>query len=175
MNPRMEKLRTCLILATIGFANSVLVTPAFAQLRLTITSGVTDPIPIAIVPFAKAVPVDGGLDVAQVVERDLQSSGRFKAMARTDMVNTPTSATEVDAAAWKQLRVDYVVVGRLVPLPDGQIRVEADLVNALTGLNPFTAKSTVPAANLRKGAHRVADMLYEKIIGVRGAFDTRIA
>src|SRR5689334_25038942 len=84
--------------------------PAFAQLRLTITSGVTDPIPIAIVPFARAVPADGGLDVAQVIERDLQGSGRFKPMDRNDMINKPTSADQVAAASWKQMRNDYVVV-----------------------------------------------------------------
>jgi TolB protein len=46
--------------------------PVEAQLRIEITSGVTDPIPIAIVPFARAVPADGGLDVADVVQRDLE-------------------------------------------------------------------------------------------------------
>jgi len=34
---------------------------------------------------------------------------------------------------------------------------------------------TVKPANLRNAAHRVADAIYEKIIGVRGAFATRIA
>ena len=84
--------------------------PAYAQLRLTITQGVTDPIPVAVVPFARAVPADGGVDVAAIVQRDLESSGRFKGMPRTDMLTTPTTAAEVEAAAWKQMRNDYVVV-----------------------------------------------------------------
>src|SRR5688500_19815030 len=121
MNSRMKKFCACLLLTVFGA-----VTPAFAQLRLTITEGVTDPIPIAIVPFARAVPADGGLDVAQVIQRDLESSGRFKAMARTDMVFTPTVSSEVDAAGWKQQRVDYVVVGRVSALPDGQMRIDAE-------------------------------------------------
>ena len=149
--------------------------PAFAQLRLTITSGVTDPIPIAIVPFSRAVPADGGLDVAQVIERDLQSSGRFKPMARTDMVNTPTRAGEVDAASWKQMRNDYVVVGRVTAQADGQVRIDAELVNVLNGQTVFAPNSTAVPANLRGAAHRISDALYEKIIGVRGAFSTRIA
>lgn len=170
MNDRMKKLVTCLLLSVLGVA-----TPAFAQLRLTITSGVTDPIAIAIVPFARAVPADGGLDVAQVVQRDLESTGRFKGMARTDMVFTPTTSAEVDAAGWKQQRVDYVVVGRLSAQPDGQVRVDAELVNVLTGQRIFGPYFTVQPANLRNAAHRVADALYEKIIGVKGAFATRIA
>jgi hypothetical protein len=66
----MKKFAICLLLA-VGAAAS----PAFAQLRLTITSGVTDPINIAVVPFTRAVPADGGLDVAAIVQRDLESSG----------------------------------------------------------------------------------------------------
>jgi TolB protein len=166
----MKKLAICLLLA-VGAAAS----PAYAQLRLTITSGVTDPINIAVVPFTRAVPADGGLDVAAVVQRDLESSGRFKGMPRTDMITQPTTSSEVDSAAWKQMRNDYVVVGRLTSLSSGDISIDAELVNVLTGQNLLTRKWTVKPANLRNASHRVADAIYEKIIGVRGAFATRIA
>ena len=109
MNLRMKKLAISLLLLA--------ATPAFAQLRLTITEGVTDPIPIAVVPFARAVPADGGLDVAEVIQRDLESTGRFKGMPRNDMVFKPTTAAEVDAPGWKQQRNDYVVVGRVSASP----------------------------------------------------------
>src|SRR5688572_12387557 len=123
----MKNLAAYILIATLGFANT-----AFAQLKLTITQGVTDPIPIAVVPFARAVPADGGVDVAAIVQRDLESSGRFKGMARTDMLNTPTTASEVDVAGWKQQRNDYVVVGRLTALGNGDIAIDAELVNVLT-------------------------------------------
>ena len=165
----MRKLATCLLLL------SAAATPAWAQLRLTITEGVTDPIPIAVVPFSRAVPADGGLDVAEVIQRDLESTGRFKAMARNDMVFKPTTAAEVDSPGWKQQRVDYVVVGRVSAQADGQVRIDAELVNVLTGQRISGPYSVVAASKLRNGAHRVADVLYEKIIGVKGAFATRIA
>jgi TolB protein len=166
----MKNLAACLLLATFGLANT-----ASAQLRLTITQGVTDPIPIAVVPFARAVPADGGVDVAAIVQRDLESSGRFKGMPRTDMLTTPTTAAEVDVAGWKQQRNDYVVVGRLTALANGDIAIDAELVNVLTGQRLLGQKWTVKQSNLRNGAHRVADAVYEKILGVRGAFATRIA
>ena len=170
MNHRMKKLATLLLVATMGLA-----APAFAQLRLTITSGVTDPIPIAVVPFARTVPADGGLDVAAVVQRDLESTGRFKGMARTDMISTPTTSAQVDVAGWKQQRNDYIVVGRLGSLTSGDVTIDVELMNLLTGQHLLGQKWTVSPANLRNGAHRVADAIYEKVIGVRGAFATRIA
>ncbi len=168
----MRKLAKFLTIALLGLA-----APAFAQLQLTITSGVTDPIPIAIVQFGAAAPLSGGLDVASVVQRDLESSGRFKGMARTDMLSKPTTSGEVmaDVAGWKQQRVDYVVVGRLNPLASGDVTIEVELVNVLTSQAILNQKWTVQQANLRNGAHRVADSIYQKIIGVRGAFATRIA
>ena len=169
MSNRMKKLALMFLVAT-GIAS-----PAFAQLRLTITSGVTDPIPIAVVPFARAVPADGGLDVANVVQRDLESSGRFKGMARTDMINTPTSAAQVDAAAWKQMRNDYVVVGRLGTTPAGDVTADVELVNVLNGQTVFGKQWTAKPANLRNTAHRVADAIYKAITGIPGAFATRIA
>jgi TolB protein len=171
MNKRMKKLVSKILLALVVAC----ALPAQAQLRLTITSGVTDPIPIAVVPFSRAVPADGGLDVAAIVQKDLESSGRFKGMPVGDMVSKPTTAAAVDAAAWKQMRNDYVVVGRVSSLADGRVRVEADLVNALNGVNMGMFSSTAQPDNLRNAAHRIADALYEKILGVKGAFATRIA
>ena len=171
MNHRMKKLVSLLF----AFCTLAGASMAHAQLRLTITSGVTDPIPIAVVPFARAVPADGGLDVASVIQKDLESTGRFKAMARGDMITTPTSVAAVDAAAWKQMRNDYVVVGRLVTQADGRVKIEADLVNALTGVHVDNPNFTAQPDNLRNAAHRVADALYEKILGIKGAFATKIA
>src|SRR6185437_5084412 len=113
-------LRRFLLLAAIAMAA---VLPAHAQLKIEITSGVTDPVPIAVVPFARAVPADGGLDVAAVIQHDLEGSGRFKALARDKMPATPTTADAVQVADWKALGDDYVVVGRVSSIDSGNIAV----------------------------------------------------
>jgi TolB protein len=148
--------------------------PAHAELQIEITSGVTDPIPIAVVPFTR-VPADGGVDVSEVVQHDLASSGRFKAMPRSQMTNTPTRGADVVAAEWKAGGNDYVVVGRVTGSGDGQLAVDFELINALTGQQLASQRFTGPQAALRNAAHRVSDVVYEKILGIRGAFATRIA
>ena len=160
-----------LILAVLALCAAL---PAHAQLRIEITSGVTDPIPIAVVPFSRAVPADGGLDVADVVQRDLASSGRFKTMPRPQMAVTPTRAQDVVLADWRSGGNDYVVVGRVSSLADSQVAVDFDLVNALTGQTLASQRFTGTPSALRNAAHRVSDAVYEKILGIRGAFATRI-
>ncbi|HEY8053207.1 MAG: Tol-Pal system beta propeller repeat protein TolB [Steroidobacterales bacterium] len=148
---------------------------AHATLDIEITSGVRDPVPIAIVPFARSVPADGGLDIAQVIEHDLQGSGRFRALPRGQMPATPANADGVTAGVWKAVGSDYVVVGRVVDAGGGQIGVEFDLINTLSGTRLTTQRFVGEPGALRNAAHRVSDVVYQKILGVRGAFATRIA
>lgn len=148
---------------------------ARAQLRIEITSGVTDPIPIAIVPFARSVPGDGGLDLAAIVERDLEGSGRFRAMARTDMIERPSRAADVMISDWRTARNDYILVGRVLPGEAGAVQIEVELVNLVNGQRLAGQRFVAAPASLREAAHKVSDLVYEKILGVPGAFDTRIA
>ena len=160
-------------LAALAFGFALCAAPsAHAELQIDITSGVTDPIPIAVVPFTR-VPADGGVDVSEVVTHDLATS--FKTLPRGQMMSTPTRAADVNSADWKSGGSDYVVVGRVSGGGDGQLTVDFDLVNTLTGQTIANQRFTGPQAALRNAAHRVSDVIYEKIIGVRGAFATRIA
>jgi TolB protein len=149
--------------------------PARADLQILITKGVTDPIPIAIVPFAHALPPDGSFDVAAVVQHDLEGSGRFRAMQRQSMQSTPTRAADVQAADWKAAGNDYLVVGRVSMPSSSEIDVECELINTQTGDLVASQKFMATSASLRNAAHQISDFIYEKILGVRGAFATRIA
>jgi TolB protein len=149
--------------------------PAWAQLRIEVTSGVTDPVPIAVVPFSRAVPADGGLDVAGVIQHDLEGSGRFRARPRGQMPATPTQPSAVVLADWKNAGDDYIVVGRVVPVEGGNLAVDFDLLNTLTGQRVAGQRFVGTPGALRNAAHRVSDAVYEKILGIRGAFATRIA
>ena len=167
----MLKLRRLVIACSLVLACSA----AHAQLQIDITRGVTDPVPVAVVPFASATPTGGALDVAAVIEADLVSSGRFRRVNRANMPAQPTRALNVEAASWRAASADYVVVGRL-SVSGANVTLRFDLVSALNGQVMLEDDAvTVPLATLRHGAHRVADAIFEKLTGVRGAFSTRIA
>ncbi len=143
-------------------------------MQIDITRGVSDPVPVAVVPFVHAAN-DGGIDFAAIIDHDLASSGRFKGLARTAMPAQPQRAADVNATAWRTARADYVVVGRASASGD-DIVLHFDLVNALNGQLLLSDEAvTVPQKSPRKAAHRISDRIYEKLTGVRGAFDTRIA
>ena len=145
-------------------------------LEIDIVGGNASALPIAIVPMpyqgsAAAPPTD----VGSVVRADLERSGAFRALPEASMVERPTRGGEVQYPTWRALKQDYLVVGRVVDAGAGSYRVEYELFDVakqerLLGL-ALTARSNA----MRDVAHQMADAIYEKILGVRGAFWTRIA
>ncbi|KAF1715286.1 Tol-Pal system beta propeller repeat protein TolB [Pseudoxanthomonas yeongjuensis] len=145
-------------------------------LEIDIVGGNASALPIAIVPM----PYQGSAaapqtDVGSVVRSDLERSGAFRALPEASMVERPTRGGEVQYPTWRALKQDYLVVGRVVDAGAGSYRVEYELFDVakqerLLGL-ALTARSNA----MRDVAHQMADAIYEKILGVRGAFWTRIA
>jgi TolB protein len=149
--------------------------PAAAELTVQILRGMAETVPIAIVPFGWESDGAAAWDVAATVEADLDRSGRFRALPRGQMIEFPHMADAVDATDWRMLKVDYVVVGQLARMPDGRFELRYELIQVATGERLLgTALPADPGA-LLPASHRVADAIYERILGVRGAFATRIA
>lgn len=146
---------------------------AHAQLRLDITQGVRDAVPIAIVPFGGQAEGGAG-DVAAIVANDLQLSGRFKPLERRDMVTRPTAGAAIRFEDWRLLRSDFIVVGRVEPDAAG-LGVTFELFNVQTGQPLLSQRLVTNERGLRATAHRIADLVFERLTGIPGAFSTRIA
>jgi TolB protein len=132
---------------------------------------------IAVVPFAwEATSVKDSTEVAAVISSDLNRSGKFRALKREDMVESPFRGEEIKFATWNALKQQYIVVGRVRDdAAPGTYRVEFELFN-VSSQQPI-ARLAFPtnSGDFRATAHRIADLVYEKITGERGAFWTRVA
>lgn len=155
-------------------------TPAYAAIELVLTQGVDSALPIAIVPFAGQE--EGGQaanNVAAVINADLQNSGRFKPLAVSAMPSKPHSAGEVQSAEWRSTGVESVAVGNVQNLGGNRYKINFALIDLLKGEggNPvlLSKEFTVPGSQLRQAAHHIADLIYQRLTGVRGVFSTRIA
>ncbi len=152
--------------------------PARAQLRIDITRGVSQPIPIAVVDFAGVDPtsVRLGRDVAGVVIADLERSGLFNPIDKATFVQTELSLDEPPRFAdWRIINAQALVHGQASILDDGRLQVEFRLWDVLAGQNMVGLSFATPTANWRRIAHLVADAVYSRLTGESGYFDTRIA
>jgi TolB protein len=76
---------------------------------------------------------------------------------------------------WRLLKTDIVVIGRIKPAGAGRYEIEFHVFDVFRGQPLMGYSLPVPAENLRGGAHRIADMIFERLTGVPGVFSTRIA
>jgi TolB protein len=148
---------------------------AWAELVVEVTHGQDDAIPIAVVPFNSPAEAAVSFDVAQLVSDDLTRSARFNPMARKDMIETPHVGGNVNFDDWRRLNDDYIVVGQVQVLGPDQFNIVFELYNVLNRQRLLGYQISANKAGLRLASHQVADMVYQKILGVRGAFATRIA
>ncbi|MGO9992872.1 MAG: Tol-Pal system beta propeller repeat protein TolB [Steroidobacteraceae bacterium] len=147
----------------------------WAELVVEVTHGQDDAIPIAIVPFNSPEEAAASFDVAQLVSDDLTRSGRFKTMARKDMIDQPHVGTNIGFDDWRRLNNDYIVVGQVQVQGADRFNIVFELYNVLNRQRLLGYQISANKAGLRLASHQVADMVFQKILGVRGAFATRIA
>ncbi len=76
---------------------------------------------------------------------------------------------------WTGRGADAVVVGSMTALPDGRVEVRFTLLDAVKQAQLASFSYVVPPAQFRATAHRIADVIYEKLTGDVGVFSTRIA
>ncbi|MDH5218757.1 MAG: Tol-Pal system beta propeller repeat protein TolB [Gammaproteobacteria bacterium] len=145
-----------------------------AALTIEITEGVEGAMPVATVPFCwkgeGAVPQD----VALVIDNDLRRSGKFSPLKRSDMLNKPCMRSQVRFQNWRILEIPNLVIGTIEKSGDGY-SVEFRLFDVYRARQLKGFRYQVKAPQLRKIAHQIADVVYEELIGQRGAFDTQIA
>ncbi len=150
---------------------------AQARLEIEIVQGNAAQLPIAVVPFqwraAGQPPITG---VASVVSDDLYRSGLFAPMDEKDMVDRPVDAESIKFGTWRLLKTDYIVIGQVNDSPSGSgFDIVYQMFDVHTQERLLSQITSVGPGDLRFGAHRVADAIYEKLTGVPGAFATRIA
>lgn len=172
----------------IGLLLCLLPLTASAVLRIEITesAGVQDTVPIAVVPFA--VEVNGiSVDIASILEDDLNRSGRFNVLPRNRMPGNPASSGELNFVDWRSTEIEYLVVGSVRAGSGGNLQVQFELIDFLQqerllrfssnsgGAADYCCVYQINNNQLRQTAHTIANRVYEEIIGVEGVFDTQLA
>lgn len=149
---------------------------AWAVLEIEISGGVDGALPIAVVPFATtqlSSPLN--TDLAKIISADLDRSGLFKALPADSMPAQPSRGDEVDYAQWRDKGQEYLVVGRVMQSAPNRYELQFQLLDIVRKQQLVGYSLPVPSRHLRQAAHEVADLVFEKITGIAGAFNSRIA
>jgi TolB protein len=144
--------------------------PARAQFRVEISGVGGTQLPIAIARFRDEDRT--GQSPSAIIRADLERSGAFRG------IDNSASLDETSQPVWGEWRAraaDALVAGSAARLADGRFDLRFKLWDVVKGADLGGQSNAVEAAEVRLGAHRIADYVYEKLTGEKGVFSTRIA
>jgi len=142
-----------------------------AQFRVEVSGVGMTQVPIAVATFRgdEVAPQK----IAAIVSADLERSGQFRNIDTGGAVLDENSRP--DMSTWRQRSADALVTGSVTRLADGRFDVRVRLWDVVRNQDMGGQSHAVAAHDLRLAAHRIADFVYEKLTGDKGAFSTRIA
>jgi TolB protein len=151
--------------------------PALAELKIDITRGKVEPMPMAITDFLGASPREKfiGSKLAGVLRNDLERSGLFRPIDPKAFIQT-LEALQVQPrfGDWRQISAQALVSGRAKLQPDGRLRLEFRLWDVFAEQQMMGLAYYTQPGNWRRVAHIIADAIYKRITGEDGYFDTRV-
>ena len=160
----------------LGLAAFLFAGTALGDITVEITKGGVARTPVAVVPFGwSGQSADMPLDIAEVIAADLQRSGRFAPIAEENMLQKPTTGAELDFDDWSFVKAEAVVVGRVVQTGDNAYDVSFQLFDVFGREQLVGYRIPASRGTMRIVAHRAADMIYEKLTGIKGVFATKVA
>ncbi len=157
--------------------------PAVAQearppLRITITEGVSEPVPIAIPPFIAEGPGAQRLaeDIPGVIGADLAGSGLFRVLPpEAHLARITSFDARVSYDDWRAINAQGLVTGA-VSVSGDRVTVKFRLYDVFAG-QPMGegVRFSASRRQWRRIAHKIADAVFGRITGEKGYFDSRIA
>jgi TolB protein len=143
---------------------------------IDVTRARTDPVPIAVPDMAGTNPDAQrmGRQIAQVIQANLRNSGLFRPVERQAFIQTPeAAAANPRFQDWRVIGAQALTTGRVEATGD-RLRVEFRLWDILPETQLQGTAFTAPAGQWRRIAHLISDVIYERLLGEKGYFDTQI-
>jgi TolB protein len=169
--------RHTLALGAVAGGMALMPRRARAIVRLDITEGNFQPLPIAIPKFFTAGQDDGEAAnaVTQIVTANLQRSGLFAPIDPTAYIERIASVDAVPRFPdWRNINAQALVTGRIGRQADGRLQAEFRLWDVLAGQQLDGKQYLTTPDNWRRIAHIISDAIYERLTGEGGYFDSRV-
>lgn len=163
-----------------GFFAFLVFLPSYAQaeLELELRSGTMRKTPIAVSPFYDAGNVNRGLarQVPQIIAENLERSGLFDPLNPQGFVQDAASIhmEDVRFGEWRATGAEVLVTGSISQTDDRRTRVEFRLWDTISEKQLIGTAYTTTPDNWRRIAHIISDVIYNRLTGEEGYFDSRI-
>jgi TolB protein len=139
--------------------------------EVIIDQGVLRPYQIAVVNFGG----QNGADLGGVIRADLRRSGYFEPMDPAGFVETGLALSNApNFPQWTSIGAQAVLYGAVTPRPDGRNDFGFRLYDPYRQCQLAAYQFTATPEQWRRIGHKIADLIYQRMTGESGYFDSRV-
>ena len=146
-----------------------------ALIKVDITRGNLDPLPIAVSPLHvdessdKSQQIDIkklGINISSIIEKNFKSTGLFNPLKREAFVQKPDIAhLKPRFEDWRLIKAQALVTGKLT-VKNNKLKVEFRLWDLTASKEMIALAFTTTPSNWRRVAHIISDKIYERLTEV---------
>jgi TolB protein len=169
------RLKTLLVsVAALGVASSSMVAAQVPQSQepdVVVDRGVIRAVQIAVADFGG----QNGVDLSGVIRADLRRSGYFEPLDPASFVETGlTLANAPNFPQWTSIGAQAVLYGSVTPRADGRNDFGFRLYDPYRQCQLVAYQFTATPEQWRRIGHKIADLVYQRMTGESGFFDSRV-
>ncbi len=146
-----------------------------------ITKGTVSEIPIALTKLAtkeesflgSSPEEEVARSIEKVVSYNLKSSGLFREIDQRAFIQTKFEKG-VRFNDWRVINAQVLVTGKVNLIDDQTFSIEFHVYDVFSQEELTTTTFEAEVSNWRRAAHKMSDIIYERVTGEKGYFDTRI-
>ena len=149
-----------------------------APLRITITEGVSEPLPYAAPTFIgeTGASIEMALKITEVVKVDLNGTGLFREVPSSSYISSvDTFSSPIQYSDWRAINVQALLIGSVLVTREN-LSVKLRIIDVFSNKElGEVLEINFNKKKWRRGAHKIADIVYSRITGEQGYFDSRVA
>ena len=139
--------------------------------EVEIDQGVLRPLQIAVVPFSG----ENGSQISSVISSNLKRSGFFDPLNPASFIETGLSLQNApNFPQWTTIGAQAILYGAVNPRADGRMDVGFRLYDPYRQCQLVSYQFTATSEQWRRIAHKISDVVYQRLTGESGFFDSRV-
>ena len=149
----------------------------FSNVKIDITQGNVDPIPYALVKFdsTKNELEDYSKKISKVIDNNLERTGLFKSLPESVFLEKKiVFSRKPTFSDWRVTSAQLLINGRVIESKKDKLTLEFRLWDVFQEKQMLAQQLVTKKSNWRRIAHVISDIIYSRITGESGYFDSRI-
>jgi TolB protein len=148
-----------------------------SKIEINVSDGIYEALPVAVAEFEgeNLDSIEFGIKIRDVLVNDLNNSGIFRIIENEAFLEIPTINKTPVFTNWRTINASMILIAKVnLDREKDFVEVSYILYDSFKEKEVEKGEYKIVIAGWRRIAHKIANSIYRKFIGVEGYFDSRI-